>query len=968
MRRAPLLFLGLLVVAVSAAAAVSACSESFPQATTDDGGPPDAGPLESTPPDVVVPALRVSASSAPVAFDPISGGVWTANGDVGTISFVDPATRKLVQEIHVGQDVRSVALSPDGAWVAAVDRAGAAVAFVDARRRAVRATLPVGSHPRACVWDSANPRWLYVVEEDAGVVDIVDRTVPSVVQTIAVGRIPSGVSVSATRRELYVSHRIDPDLTIVDLHDRSVAADVPLADEPFSDPKTPNGKPLGFETVAVTADGQRAWTPHELLASTHPFVFNETLFPSISVFDLASRIEQQTDPNSIDGTIAGRKNLFAAIDIQDTDGQPAVFSQFCAVAMHPRGDEAWALACGSEDLLWFDVGHGTAIDAIRNLQQCDHPAGMTLDDKGDRIFVVCDQSKTLLTFDTAHGDPTQSTTEFGAAIPTVEKDTVATADPQLRAGLTLFFRANSSKPFTSGDCLADAGTAGLPTSGNNWMSCAGCHLDGFVSTNQRLFEALVPPANPALDDEIGHIGLADNFSTAVYESQSRSTNFDVFAAHDLVVALRDQGGLADFRGTTSAQVDPSNPPQWCNSGAMTKDLAMVIARDLPAQPTWLANAGGKPNASYEGYDGEWCGKCHAQEYAAWSQSVHAHAGEDPMVMHCVRTERGIVGGAADADGGPGFHYTQLCAGCHDPVSARGGDFTMQSGHGVTCLGCHDVTREIHAGGNGDLLATTHDWTQDHAASAKASLATLAQPEFCGGCHTQFVPGSGLVAIGTLPEYKASPYAPSTRCVDCHMPQMGQSGVFDHKFAGGNVYLSKYFDLTDLTTAQQQNLTHVVTLAAQRVDGGVLVTVANRGAGHAFPTGVTDIREPWVQVQAFDANGTAVDGGNFGGPGGDSTALLPPNAARLGMDIAQADGGLLLQHELSLATRVPYDVRVPSGESQTLFVPLPSTLPSGTVRLDAVLYYRNVRTTYYQDAIGSDAGAAPTTEMARVTVP
>lgn len=960
LRGAPLLCLGFFVVAVSAAAAVSACSESFPQPeVADDGGPPDAGALESTPPAIIAPDLRVNASSAPVAFDPTRGGVWTANGDVGSISYLDPVGRKLVQEIHVGQDVRSVAVSPDGLWVAAVDRSGAQVAFVDARTRELRATLPVGTHPRACVWDAANPRWLYVVEEDAGVVDVVDRTVPSVVDTINVGRIPSGVSVSATQRELYVSHRIDADLTIVDLHDRSIAADVPLADEPFSGVKIPNGKPLGFETVAVTADGLRAWTPHELLASTHPIVFDETLFPAISVFDLVERVEQQTDPNSSDGTIAGRKNLFDAINIQDTDGQPAIFSQFCAVAMHPKGDEAWALACGSEDLLSFDVGHGTAIDAIRNLQGCDHPAGMTLDDTGQRIFVVCDQSKTLLTFDTAGGDPTKSTTEYGAAIPIVQKDTVAAADPQLRAGLTLFFRANPNK-------------GALPTTGNGWMSCAGCHLDGFVSTNKRLFEALVPPANPALDAEIGHIGLNDNFSTAVYDARSKS--FQTYAAHDVVVALRDQGGLADLRGTTSSAVNPSNPP--AGSLAMAQQLATVIAQDLPAQPTWLLNSGGPPNTSY---DGAWCGKCHAQEYADWSQSVHAHAGVDPMMLHCVGVEQRIIGGAAgagadagadagDAGSGAGAHYTQLCAGCHDPVSARGGDYTLKSGRGVTCLGCHDVTREIRAGGNGDLEATTHDWTQDHASWAKASLATLTQPEFCGGCHTQFVPGSGLSAIGTLPEYEASPYAPSTRCVDCHMPQTGQTGVFDHRFPGGNVYMSKTFDMPGLTMLQQLNLTHVITLDAQRVQGGVLVTISNRGAGHAFPTGVTDIREPWVELQAFDAGGNMV--GEYGGPGGSSTDLLPAGAARLGTDIAQADGTVLLQHELSLATRIPYDVRVPAGESQALFLPLPSSLPANAAQLDAVLYYRNVRTTYFRCASGdcdAGSGAAPTTEMARVTV-
>jgi hypothetical protein len=328
-----------------------------------------------------------------------------------------------------------------------------------------------------------------------------------------------------------------------------------------------------------------------------------------------------------------------------------------------------------------------------------------------------------------------------------------------------------------------------------------------------------------------------------------------------------------------------------------------------------------------------------------------------MFLHCVQIEKGLAG----------EQYSQLCAGCHDPVTARTGDYSLpQPGRGVTCLGCHDVTRQIRAGGNADLQATRHDWTQEHAALAKASLATLKQPEFCGGCHTQFVPGSGLVAIGTLPEYRASPYAPSTRCVDCHMPQMGQSGVFDHRFPGGNVYLSKNFDLPDLTAAQLQNLTHVVTLAARRVDGGVLVTITNGGAGHAFPTGVTDIREPWVEVQAFDGSGNMV--AEYGGPGASSTDLLSPNAARLGMDIAQADGTILLRHELSLATRVPYDVRVPAGKSQTLFVPVPSVLPSGAASLDAVLYYRNVRTTYFRDATGEANGAAPTTEMARVTVP
>ena len=53
---------------------------------------------------------------------------------------------------------------------------------------------------------------------------------------------------------------------------------------------------------------------------------------------------------------------------------------------------------------------------------------------------------------------------------------------------------------------------------------------------------------------------------------------------------------------------------------------------------------------------------------------------------------------------------------------------------------------------------------------------------------------------------------------------------------------------------------------------------NTGAGHAFPTGVTDIREPWVEVQALDASQNVL--ATYGGP--DATGLVPL-AARAARD-------------------------------------------------------------------------------------
>jgi DNA-binding beta-propeller fold protein YncE len=929
-----------LTIGCLALGAGAACSEQFPAApppTVDAGSDDGGGPLEANPPALVASGKRLNASSSPVVFDALRGGVWTANGDVGTISYVDPDARTLVQEVAIGQDVRSVALSPDAAWIAAVDRAAGTVALVDAEARVVRRTLALGGHPRTCVWDAADPRWLYVAVEDDGAVAVVDRTLGLVATRIPVERMPSGLAVSAAASELYVAHRIDGDLTVIDRTRRAVVADIPLTDEPFSDRHTPNGRPFGFEAPALSSDGQRAWLPHELLAPTHPFVFDETLFPAISVVDVVKRIEVESDPNA--SSIDGRKNLFDAINLLGNDGQPMVLSQLCGVAMHPNGYVAWALACASEDLLVFDVKQGIAIDAVRALP-VDHPAGLALDDTGQRVFVLADQSHELVTLDTAGGNVLGHTRLYGDAIPVVGKDPV---DPLLRAGLTLFFRANAAK-------------GPLTTTNHDWLSCGGCHLDGFGSGTMGLFDSLTPP-DPSSDAQIGHVGLKDHFSTAP------SPTAPSFDPHDILVAVADQGGLVSLGSDGGAVVDPEAPTS--DAVRMAQELAAVVARDLPAQPTWAKLTGVSPTAAVAAYaqglawDTEFCAGCHPSEYAAWKVSVHAHAGDDPMMLYCNTVERGL-------DGEP---FGRLCVGCHDPVGARILDFSFASDggagagsggtrRGVTCLGCHDVEQSIAAGGNGDLRAATHDWTTDHKAWALASLDKLRQPSFCGGCHQQFVPGTGLLAISTRSEYESGPFAGQTLCVDCHMPKT--DGVADHRAAGGNVYMGQTFGDATLVAEQTAHVRGVLVVEAQHVLGGVLVTLRNVGAGHDFPTGVTDIRQPWVQVDAKDAQGNVV--ASFGAP---ADGVVADTAARLGIDIAESDGTPLLHHELSQATRMPYDVRVPSGRAQALFVPVPSQ-PAGTT-LEAAVVYGVVRATYYRAVVGDPSAAAPSLEVARVPV-
>jgi hypothetical protein len=226
------------------------------------------------------------------------------------------------------------------------------------------------------------------------------------------------------------------------------------------------------------------------------------------------------------------------------------------------------------------------------------------------------------------------------------------------------------------------------------------------------------------------------------------------------------------------------------------------------------------------------------------------------------------------------------------------------------------------------------------------------PSADAGAEDEAGPSVSLAAVGV---------GASATCVDCHMPDNG-SGTHDHSAPGGNVYIAQTFNESAFATTVGKKLSSAIELHASAAADGVHVMVMNVGAGHSFPTGVTDIREPWVEVQALDSNKNLL--ATYGGP--DSTGLIPLSAARLGMDIAASDGTLLYSHQLTSATRIPFERVVPPQTSMELVVPVPVDLPPSATELDVVLYYRNVRTQYYQAATGG-TGHAPDVEVVRVAV-
>ena len=127
---------------------------------------------------------------------------------------------------------------------------------------------------------------------------------------------------------------------------------------------------------------------------------------------------------------------------------------------------------------------------------------------------------------------------------------------------------------------------------------------------------------------------------------------------------------------------------------------------------------------------------------------------------------------------------------------------------------------------------------------------------------------------------------------------------------------------------------------------VTVTITNVGAGHYLPTGLTEVRQMWLEVTAEAADGTTTTVGE----------------RRFGTVLKDKDGNA--PAELWDAVGIESDDRIPPRESATSTYTV--TMPAGAEKstLKAALYYKSV-----PDELAEKAGVEnPTTEMVAAAQP
>lgn len=166
--------------------------------------------------------------------------VYVVNPDQDTVTAVDAVTGRVLAEILVGDEPRSLALDSPGS-LRVVNKGDATVTRINTDTLRAVGTfngLPAGSRPHGIVFDN-NRQFAYIALEQAGQVVKVDFSVPNIVAAADVGPTPREIALGDDDMLLYVPRFIT----------------LPAAGESTRTPAEAGGEMLTINTADMTLSG-----------------------------------------------------------------------------------------------------------------------------------------------------------------------------------------------------------------------------------------------------------------------------------------------------------------------------------------------------------------------------------------------------------------------------------------------------------------------------------------------------------------------------------------------------------------------------------------------------------------------------------------------------------------------------------------------------------------------------------------
>ena len=834
----------------------------------------------------------------------------TANQGGGSVTLIARDSGERLKEARFGGDLRQLARSDDGTLLV-TDYSGDRLLLLG-EDLDLKKAIPTGHRPYGVIFDPKR-RWFWVSLFESARLQAYDED-GDLQLDLPTAETPRGLALTDDDR-LLLTHAMTGQLAIYNLKNLGKAPTaatiekprlITLAETHSPTPSDSQGLPRLLDGIALSPDGTEAWLPHLLWSFDHPFQFQSTVFPAVSIIDLDTETERVDE----------RKQLFLQINLPNVGNRSQIVSNPFAARFAADGKRVYLTLAGSEDLLVFDLsrsgkqnsnrhrrkkfqGGAKATQLLRHLPG-QNPRDLLID--GDHILVhnVMGQDLTRLASG-GSGPFARVTVDVPHFAQLVESDPRPVA---LQRGERLFNLGN-----TLGSSSANGR---FPMAGDNWMSCNSCHLDGFNFTNKFLMQA---HRQKSRDNAInGHANLANMVAGD-------------FVGEYLRMIQQTQGGMGHDGRDGAEPVDPAKPQPEVK--AMMEDLHAFVTADgnLPYLANWLRLDAPRtdPAKAPATHPKDWlnsasCQNCHAQAFADWSDSNHRLMGNSHPYYKAVQALARETEGEA---------FGQWCQGCHMPQQVLTGQTDLPKGshmlerggtslieahkagkpvveEGTGCLLCHRITRLEDAGGNSAFTVNLKDresyvfedapggsarhWLAERQINARPAMHKASyQKDFyqdaalCKSCHNEFAPGTGANIVNTWDEWQNSSFAkaedPAARrtCIDCHMnPEPGNGGapvagqstengtlkarLYRHNFTGAQHQLVglRNPELEQESLALlRSSATLSARIEAQNGQQALVVRVANTGAGHALPTGVADFRELWLELTLTDANGQVV---------------------------------------------------------------------------------------------------------------
>ena len=391
-------FFFLMIVAVLT---LSACAQ---QPT-----PPEVEPDTS----VAFEGAGVSASAIAISPD----GAWLAavNPDSGSVSLLSLPELELKSEIEVGLDPRMLTFSADSKLLYVSNFGGNSISVVDVGQGSKTTEFPVGPMPYAAI---AQKGILYVTEHALGKVSAYNANTGKLRSQLEVDDFPAGLALDPDAGRLYVTHLFSGKVSLVDLSNFTLEASI----------STGNNTNLS-QFMLLDLAGKRAYLPQTRSNTTNmELVFDATVFPMVNVLDLTSQKIVREERVSLDVGFRSVNMPFA-------------------VALDEARQVLMVANAGSNDVSVIDL---QSDKQLARLEVGANPRGILFDAQSNRAYVNNALDGTISVIDMQK-----------IAVVESIRITEIPLDPQILLGKQLFHAAR----------VPDLTT-------DRWISCAVCHFDG----------------------------------------------------------------------------------------------------------------------------------------------------------------------------------------------------------------------------------------------------------------------------------------------------------------------------------------------------------------------------------------------------------------------------------------------------------------------------------------------------------